>query len=177
MIPIVCDLVVHFPGSRIHAVQPIQSPFDLVHDVGNAIRSRSPVGIIGIAKGFGMSLVGKEHLVDGIGRGGGVLQVVGGIVPAARYVDGLATLGRVINDVAIVGVATVLQEGVVAATLLAHILQDKVGCPLIDRRADREVRRDRFPGSQVIGACGCEIAEIQPIDGRHAAIRRGGLRG
>ena len=67
------------PGSYTHLL-------DFVHDVGNAVGSRMSGCIIGVTEGFRIFLIGKHHLVDGIGGGGGVLQIVRSIVPASADV-------------------------------------------------------------------------------------------
>ena len=75
----------------------------------------------------------------------------------------------VVHYVAVVYVATVFQEWVVTATLLAHVVQQEVGCAVIYLRIDREAWRNCFSRFQVICARFLKITEIQPVSTAHAA--------
>lgn len=97
------------------------------------------------------------------------MQVVGSIVPAAAHIDVLPGFCGVVHYVAVVYVATVFQERVVTATLLAHVVQQEVGCAVIDLRIDGEAWRNGFSRFQVICARFLKITEIQPVSTAHAA--------
>ena len=169
VVAVVGNLVVQFARSGIHAVQPVQPPFYFVYYIGDAVCFRQSGCIVGIAECLGVFLVGKHHLVYGIGGSRGILQVVGSIVPAAAHIDVLPGFCGVVHYVAVVYVATVFQEWVVTATLLAHVVQQEVGCAVIYLRIDREAWRNCFSRFQVICARFLKITEIQPVSTAHAA--------
>lgn len=169
MVAVIGNLVVQFARSGIHAVQPVQPPFYFVYYIGDTVCFRQSGCIVGIAECLGVFLVGKHHLVYGIGGSRGILQVVGSIVPAAAHIDVLSGFCGVVHYVAVVYVAAVFQEWVVTATLLAHVVQQEVGCAVIDLCIDGEARRNGFSRFQVICARFLKIAEIQPVSTAHAA--------
>ena len=102
-------------------------------------------------------------------------------MPATPYVEVGAVLGRVgmPDDDGIVGMAAVLQEGIPAAALLAHVVQYEVGRTVIDPGIDGEDVGARLPPSRAdaeeIGARALQAAEIQPAGGLHPAHLPGGL--
>ena len=120
------DLTLQTPESffsrfRVHTVQPVHSPFNFINNVRDAIGSGMTGRIIFIAKGFRILLIGKHHLIDGIGRSCCVLKIVSCIVPSATNVDVLTSLGRMIYNEAIMYVTTVFQIWIISASLLAHV--------------------------------------------------------
>ena len=114
-----------------------------------------------VGKHIGTLLIGKHHLVDSIGRGGGVLQQVGSIVPATAHIDVLAFLGGMILDVGILGVAAVALKRIVATPLLAHVIQHKVGRAVIDVAAYGHLRRGSLACLDVVIARSAEAGKIQ----------------
>ena len=164
MVAVVSDLVEHQVFLRVHLERPVESPAGFVDDVGDPVGTRHAVGIVLVAEGLRVLLVGKEHLEDGVERRGGILQVVGCIVPSAYYVDVLALQAPVVGpgDESVVDVAGILQVGVPAAALLAQVVQQEVGRTVIDLRADAEAGRFYSPGFEVVGSRGLEVGEIQP---------------
>lgn len=107
-------------------------------------------------------LIGKHHLVDGVGGSGGILQVVRSVVPTPANIYVFAGFGGMIYDITVVSMATVFQERVVAATLLPHVVQQIIGSAIVDVHIDGETGRDGFTRFQVINARLREIAEVQP---------------
>src|SRR3546814_7019634 len=71
-------------------------------------------------------LVSQQELEHRIRRSGHVLKIVRGVVPAAGNVNMGGIKGRVIDPVSVVYVAGILQVGIVAATLLPHVLQQEI---------------------------------------------------
>ena len=140
MIAVVGDLVEHHPRFRIQLIQPVEPPAGLVEDVGYTVGPGIAIGLVGVAKGVGIFLVGKKHLIDGIGGGGGILQVVGGIMPAAGDVDQGRIPLREIHDEAVAGMAGIAQEGIIAAALLAHIIEQEIRRPVIHICSDGKLR-------------------------------------
>ena len=122
MVAVISNLIVELARFRIHAVQPIQSPFNFINNIGYTISSWPSVGVIGVAEGLWILLVGKEHLIDGVGGGGGVLQIVTGVMPTSSDVQMLPRFGGVIDNVPIMYVATVVQVRIVATPLLTHVV-------------------------------------------------------
>ena len=167
VVAVVGQLVVKLARSRVHPVQPVQPPADLVHDVRDAVGARGSVGPECIAKSLRVALVGIGHLVDGIGGGGGVLQAVRGIVPPAAHVQVLAAFGGMIDNDGVLRVAAVAQEGIPPAALLAHVMQHEIGRPVIDLRADGEAFRTRIARDDPVRAGGHERGKIEPGGGRH----------
>ena len=70
--------------------------------------------------------------------------------------------GGMVHDVAVILMAQVVVVGIVAATLLAHIGQQEIGCGVIDVRTDAEDRRSRSVANDVIGAGRLKPGEIEP---------------
>ena len=87
VVAVIGQLVVKLPRLRVHPVQPIQAPANLVHDVRDAVGAGRPVRPVSVPEGLRVALEGIGHLVNGIGGGGGILEAVGGIVPAAPHVQ------------------------------------------------------------------------------------------
>ena len=177
MVAVVSNLVVQFAGGRVHAVQPVEAPFYFVYDVGNTVGTGKSGCIVGITERYRIFLIGKHHLVDGICGSSGVLQVIGSIVPAAADVYVLSCLGGVIQNIAVVYMATVFQERVVAATLLAHVVQQEVGGAVVHVVVDREIGRNGFARFQIISSRLVEITEIQSIGTFHKSHLSGGFGG
>ena len=169
MVAVVSNLVVQFAGGRVHAVQPVETPLYFVYDVGDTVGAWQSGCIVEVTESFRVFLIGKHHLVDGICGSSGVLQIVGGIVPATADVDVLSCLGGVIQDIAVVHMATVFQERVVAATLLAHVVQQEVGGAVVHVVVDGEIGRNSFACFQVVSSRLIEVAEIQTIGTLHEA--------
>ena len=128
---------------RIHLKKPLQTPSCLIQNIGNTIAASIARRVVLIFKdGFVRLLhICKEHLIDGCCCGGLVLQVVCCIVPAACNIYLLAAAGRVVHNVAVVGVALCIVERVVAAPLLAHISKKVVAKALIYITPDAEEGR------------------------------------
>ena len=51
MVTVVSNLVIQLTPLRVHAVEPLQSPVDLVHDVRNVVAARCAVSLIVVSKG------------------------------------------------------------------------------------------------------------------------------
>jgi hypothetical protein len=68
-------------------------------------------------------------------------------VPSPTYVEIGTVLGRIwmTNYDRILRVAAVPEERVPAATLLPHIIEGEVGCPVIDTGIHREYLRTGLP--------------------------------
>ena len=79
-----------------------------------------------VAPDGGVLTVGEEELVDGVGGGGEVLQVVGGVVPSAAHVEVPTVEVAGEHHVAVVLMAERVMDGVVAAALLAQVLQGQL---------------------------------------------------
>ena len=125
-----------------------------------------------VAKRRRILLVGKHHLIDGVGCCGGVLQAVAGVVPTAAHVEELPGFGWVVDDVAVFLVAAVLEERVIAASLLAHVAQHIVGGAVVDSAVHRKHFAAGIAGFDVVGArCG-ELAEIEAECRLHFAVWR-----
>ena len=60
--------------------------------------------------------------------------------------------------------ATVFQEGVVTASLLAHVIQQEVGRSVVYPVVDGEVGRYCFSGFQIVGSGCIKGTEVQPVD-------------
>ena len=73
-----------------------------------------------------IAFVGVKHLVDGVSRGGRILQAVRGVVPATAHVKMLTAFGGMVHDYGVFRVAAVLYEGVPPAALLPHVIEDEV---------------------------------------------------
>ena len=141
VIAVVGDLVEHHPRFRIQLIQPVEPPTGFVEDVGYTVGPGIAIGLVGVAKGVGIFLVGKKHLIDSIGGSGGILQVVGRIMPAAGDVDQGRIPLREIHDEAVAGMAGIAQEGIIAAALLAHIIEQEIRRPVIHICGDGKLRR------------------------------------
>ena len=177
VVTVVGYLVIHLALRRIHAVEPVEPPFDFVDDVGDTVGPGQAVGIVGIAIRSGILQVGKHHLIGGVGRGGHVLQLVARIVPAAPHVNVLATAGGVIDDIAVVGVTAVALKGIEAAALLTHVAQDEVGRAVVHPIADNKARREGIAGPQPIGTGPIAGGEVEPIHALHPAPQARSPRG
>jgi hypothetical protein len=138
MVPVVRNLVIQLSGRGIHPIQPFQAPTNLIHDVGNPVATGRPVRPIIVRKSFRVPLKGEQHLVDGIGGRGGVLETVGGIVPASVHIQPGAVLRRIRmpHDDGVFRVAAVAQKRIPAASLLAHVVQHKIRRTVIDAVID-----------------------------------------
>ena len=90
------------------------------------------------------------------------MQVVCCIVPAACNIYLLAAAGRVVHNVAVVGVALCIVERVVAAPLLAHIGKKVVAKALIYITPDAEEGRPCPSKLYVAIFLLSQWAEIQP---------------
>ena len=136
MIAVIRDLVVELTRLRIHPVKPVQAPVDLINYVRDAVPARSTVGKILVPKSFRITLVGKHHLIDGVGRSGRVLKAVRSVMPSPAHVYPLPLLCRMIANVAVLDVAAVPHEWIPTTTLLTHIVQDKISGSVIGLSAD-----------------------------------------
>ena len=103
------------------------------------------------------------------------MQIVRSIVPASADVYMLSGFGGMIDDVAVVHVAAVFQERIIAAALLPHVVQHVVCSTVVDLCIDGETGGDRFACFQIIRARFCEITEVQPVGTLHASHLAGGL--
>lgn len=66
------------------------------------------------------------------------MQIVRSIVPASADVYMLSGFGGMIDDVAVVHVAAVFQERIIAAALLPHVVQQVVCGTVVDLCIDGE---------------------------------------
>ena len=96
-------------------------------------------------------------------------------MPTAAHVDVLSGFGGMVYDIAVVHVATVLQERIVTATLLAHIVQQKVCRTVINMCIDGETGRDGFSSFQIVSTRFRKVAEVQSIGRFHSPYLAGGL--
>ena len=167
MVSVICNLIIQFPRLRIHPVQPIQSPLDFIDNVRNTIRSLVSIRIIRVTECLRILLIGKKHLINGIGRSRGVLQIVGSIVPSATDIQALTCLGGMIDDISIMHMATVFRERIISATLLAHVVQQEISRTIIYLRINRETWRNRLSGLQIIHSRNREITEVQSVSTFH----------
>ena len=163
MVPVIGNLVVKFSLGRVHPVQPVEPPFYFVHNVRDTVSSGVSGSVVSIAECFRVLQIGKHHLVNGIGRGCGILQIVGRVMPSSPDIDVLSGLCRMIHDKAVMYMATVFQEGVVTASLLAHVIQQEVGRSVVYPVVDGEVGRYCFSGFQIVGSGCIKGTEVQPV--------------
>ena len=68
VVAVVGNLVIQFAFSGVHAVEPIEPPVNLIDNIRNTISTRHAVGLIVIGKCRWVLLIGKQHLIDSIGR-------------------------------------------------------------------------------------------------------------
>ena len=143
MVTVIRDLIVHLSRLRIHLVQPLETPINLIHDVRNPVTPRSPVSQMVVRECLRVALVSEHHLVNGVCRGGRVLKTVRSVVPSARHVKKCAIFLRVrmSDDNPVLAVTAVLEERIPAATLLAHIVQNEISGPVINLFIYREYLR------------------------------------
>ena len=107
----------------IHALHPFQPPAGLVEDVGRSVGAGHTARVELVGPHIGRGAVGVEELVYGVGRGGEVLEIVGSVVPTAAHVV-VAPVGLARkHQPTVVLMAFGLVHGVVAAALLAQIVQ------------------------------------------------------
>ena len=52
-------------------------------------------------------------------------------MPTASNINALSCFGGMVQDVAVVHMATVFQKGIIAATLLTHVVQQEVSSPIV----------------------------------------------
>ena len=161
MVTVVGYLVVHLARRRVHAVEPLHAPGYLVHDIGHAVFARQAIGPIAVGKSAGIPLPGEHHLIGGVGRGGGILQAVRGIVPTAAHVDEGAVLGGVTQDEAVLLMTGIANHGVPSASLLTHIVQDKVGRTVVRRVGDGKVGRPTCTCLYIIGTFAAQAAKVE----------------
>ena len=152
VVAVVGKLVIQFAFLGIHAIEPIHTPSYLVHNVGDTIGTGKAIGFVIVAKCFGILAVGKHQLIDGIGSGGGILQAVAGIMPSAAHVYVLPGLGGVIHYVAVFLMAMCIEVRIESATVLAQIVEHKIGSTVIHRAIDGKIGRARIAHADVIGA-------------------------
>ena len=74
------------------------------------------------------------------------MQIVGRVMPSSPDIGVLSGLCGMIHDKAVMYMATVFQEGVVTASLLAHVIQQEVGRSVVYAVVDGEVGRYCFSG-------------------------------
>ena len=67
VVAVIRDLVVHLPRLRIHLVQPLEAPINLIDDVRNPVPAGSAVRQAIVGEGLRIALVGEHHLVNRIG--------------------------------------------------------------------------------------------------------------
>src|SRR5262245_1183601 len=105
-------------------------------------------------------------MIGSIGRSGGVLQVIGGIVPTADYVYISAVFDPgffTIQYVAVSCMATILQERIKTRSLLTHVPQTKIGSAFINIISDFKLRRLDAPSLQIVSSRFFERRKIKPV--------------
>ena len=140
VVTVIGNLVIEFPLGGIHFIEPCQAPVDFVNDVGDAIGALQAIRLVMVTECRWALLPCQHHLVDGIGTRGGILQQVGGIMPTATHIDALPFLIGMITHIGILDVATVTLKRVEAATLLTHVIKDKVSSAVPHTAINRENR-------------------------------------
>ena len=171
VVAVVSNLVEHYSRVGIHSLHPLQAPTSLVENVGNAVLALVTCSVELIGELIGVLVVSKHHLEGSICRSQQILQLVGSIVPTATNVDILARTSGVVNDVTVVLVALLTRVGVVAAALLAHIVQRHIACVGVDIVADAEVLRAYVTNLDVVRALFAHLGEGQTIGALHTPDR------
>ncbi len=163
MIPVVRQLVEVGGRIRVHPHQPVQPPFRLIQDIGDTVGTFMTVGIVVVTKSFRIAAVGKEHLINRVGRRGYILQVIGGIVPPAGGVEiqAVSFSVRITHRDGIMHMTGVTQEGIVPTTLLTHILEWYLRRTGINIVAYLKWDRLHAMGSDDVGAGNGESGEIE----------------
>ena len=143
MVSVIRNLVVHLPRLRVHLVQPLEAPINLIHYVRDSIPARSPVSPMVVRERLRIALVGEHHLVNGVGRGGCVLKAVRRVMPTTRHVKECTVLLRIRmpDDDSVLAVTAVFEERVPAAALLTHVVQHEIGRTIINHWIYREYLR------------------------------------
>src|SRR5690606_34968746 len=75
-----------------------------------------------------------------------------------------------IDGVSVVRVTGILQEGIVPASLLSHVLEEEVGAAGVHIRRDVELRGLCIAGPQVVGARARVFREIETVGMRKRAV-------
>ena len=169
MVTVIGNLIIKFTRFRIHAVQPIQTPFDFIDDIRNSVGFLMSIRIVCIPKSLRILLISKKHLIDGISRSSSILQIVCSIVPTSTNIQRLTGFGWMINNVSIMHMATILQHRVVSTTLLTHIVQQKISSTIIYSGIDREARRNSLTRLQVINPSSGIVTKVQAISTLHVS--------
>ena len=132
MVAVVSNLIVHFAAIGIHFHEPIQSPSDLVEDIGCSVCTRKTGSVVLVTKDFRVLGIGKQHLINRIRRSCDILKVIACVVPSAFDIDDLTRFCGMVNDKTVVGMTGILQVGIVPTALLAHVLQGIIGSPFVN---------------------------------------------
>ena len=127
-------------------------------------------GIIVVLESLRVLLVCKHHLVYCICRGGCILQIISCIVPSSGNIYVLSGFGRMVKDISVVGVATVLNMRVISAPLLPHVVEEEICCSVINGRIYREDRGFCLSGLEVVFSAGLKICEIEAVCRVHCAV-------
>ncbi len=130
MVAVVGNLIEIQAGARIHTHHPLKPPPGLIENIGHTVGSRTTGGIILIGPHVRVLPVGKQELIHGICRSRQVLEIIGSIVPAAAHVEMLAVEAVVQHHKAVMLVALSIVDGIIAASLLAQIIQRKLVEPV-----------------------------------------------
>jgi len=126
VIAIVRHLVIELGGGGMEAEHPLEAPARLVQHVGETVRAGLAEAVHAVAEGAGSDGGGQQELGGGVARGEQVLEQVPGVVPAPAGVQ-IAPLGTgPIGGAAVEGVAHGVEPGVVSATLLPEVFEERV---------------------------------------------------
>ena len=171
VVTVVSNLVIEFAFSRVHLVEPVKSPLDLIHNVGDAVDATRAVSLETVTKYLRMSLIGKHELIDGIGAGCGVLQQVGGIMPSTTHIQMLPFFVGVIFNECIQGVTAVVLEWVESALLLTQVVQQEVGSAVIHPTINGKHWRQGLSHPDAISTDACKVAEVESASRFHILQR------
>ena len=101
-------------------MNPVETPFRFVEDVGNPVRLRPTQGIDHILEFISGQLETEQHSRGRVSGRDQILQLIACIVPTTTRVHETAVRNRSIHGTAIAHVTNHIEVRVVTAPLLAH---------------------------------------------------------
>ena len=133
----------------------------LVEHVGDPVLARRAAGVELVAEGVAMVPIGEQHHVRRVRRGRDVLQVVRRVGPPTTHGDGLHRMSGVVDDDAVVRVHGVADDRIPARSLLAHVIQQRVGAAVVCMRVDAQLARRDAECRDAVASRAAELGEIE----------------
>src|SRR5690606_16307469 len=166
VIAIVGDLVKHHILFRKHLLQPLQSPPCFVEYIWLTITSIKAIREFGICENVREIAVGHQQVIGSVGGGGGILKIVGCVVPASNHIH-IGAVGYAcrfsIQHISIARVAAIVEIWIESCALLAHVPQAEIGGAFVHININFEFWRTNAACLQIVSSWLLKIGEVQTI--------------